>query len=140
LPEKKRRKFVKDVLATITIKIQDPCKEIDEARNREDFFSAFALAVSFFEYYGLKILGSRFSGIVSHDKFERLSANDMTTLLFCTGTISSEIYVKMIEVIKERNKLVHPKIIEDNKLNRVIADKLLEKAKESIRVLSGGRY
>jgi hypothetical protein len=133
-------KDVLDDTSTITIRVIDPYKRIDEARSRGDYFSAFALAVNFFEYYALGILEMHFSQKIAGERFERLGAKDKTLLLFCSGIIDQPIHTKMMEVIKERNRLIHPQIKDRYEVNPAKADKLLDKAKECIKFLKGNPW
>ena len=117
--------------------IINPYQEIDNATSRDDYFNAFVVAVSFFEYYGYRKLRDFFKNQISDDKLERLSASEIMIFLFGLKIIDQPTYARMKDVIDMRNDLVHPKgdIAKKYRLDKNEAKSLLGKAKQVIEAL-----
>ena len=110
----------------------NPFSEIDNARQRKSYFEAFALAGTYFEYYGYLKL----RGIISRKKLDRMTAGSIREALIKRKLIDPKINKKMKEVIVLRNDLVHPEGDIARKY-RLKSDEiaLLDVAKECIKEL-----
>jgi len=110
----------------------NPFSEIDNARQRKSYFEAFALAGTYFEYYGYLKL----KGIISREKLDRMTAGPIREALIKRKLIDPKINKKMKEVITLRNDLVHPEGDIARKY-RLKSDEiaLLDVAKECIKEL-----
>jgi len=92
----------------------DPKKEIKDACESNNYFTAFALASSYFEYEVNLILGTCFETRISLEKIGRWSLQTKIGLLFGLNMIDRTTHDKINEIIKIRNKLVHPVNIWEN--------------------------
>jgi hypothetical protein len=83
---------------------------IQDAIQREDWFSGFSNAVTFFEYWGYYRLYwyciNKKLGLEKEIKSFRV--NSIITMLYLTKQIDQDTFGKIRRVIHERNKLVHP--------------------------------
>ena len=83
---------------------------IDNAIKKEDWFSGFSNAVTYFEYWGywrLHWYCTR-EKIEEYGKTKGLSASSLLTILYLLKEVDANTFNKMGKVIKERNKLIHP--------------------------------
>lgn len=92
------------------ILVDMPSTQIKRAVENEDWVSAYATAVSYFEYYGAEIIKRRFestdiSGLES--RVERLGVSAIVLLLRLLDVTNGDLDSKMVKIIKERNALIH---------------------------------
>ena len=93
---------------------QKRLRTIDDAKGEEDWFSAFANAVSYFEHYGyfaIRAYCVRKKVKLTNTAMEplkRLGAGNIALLLRILNLIDNDTYSNMKKIIKERNRLVHP--------------------------------
>jgi len=92
----------------------DPKKDIKEASESNNYFAAFALASSYFEYEANLIFGTRFENRISSQKIGRWPLQTKIRLLFGLNMLSHSTYEKISDIIKIRNKLLHPVNIWEN--------------------------
>ena len=115
--------------------------KIDRAITAEDWFSGFALAVTYFEHYGYYAI--RFHCFreeialtnEAEDSLKRLNAGQLALFLRVLNLINNEAYSKMKKVIEERNKIVHPgqeNILYVDKKEADDAKALLNQAKDCL--------
>lgn len=91
--------------------ILNPEKEIDDAIERNDWFSAFAISVSFFEYYGTRRITDHCTSkniVGCRDTVKRMGVGNIIFILRILNFIDDDLYSKMRKTITERNKIVHP--------------------------------
>jgi len=86
----------------------NPIEEIETACNTANFFTGFALAVTYFEYEANHILGKVFQNRISLKKIERWSLASKIRIVFGLDLIEEEAYSKILEIIDTRNRLIHP--------------------------------
>jgi BMFP domain-containing protein YqiC len=117
-----------------------PEEVIDKAIAREDWFSAFSNAVSYFEFWSFWALESYClkENIDVEQKLKRLPVSTLTLMLYLLKLIDFDTYSKMNIVTRERNRLVHRNIPEkipiyDGEKKTAEATQLLEDAKQCIR-------
>ena len=122
--------------------LYSPEKEIDRAVNNEDWVSAFATSVSYFEYYGAAIIKERCKSLKIpkyKDIVKNMAASRIVFTLRLLGIVKKETYSKIRKTIQERNKLIHPEkggIGYKHSKEKSRAIELLEDAKECIQTLS----
>lgn len=121
-------------------------RKIDEPKNKGDWFSAFANAVTYFEHYGYWRLQAYClkEGMNLETKLKGLRVSRITLILYLLKLIDTNTFSTMNMIIKERNKLIHPTIAGiryRNKKEKDRAIQLLEdaklcltKSKEGIRI------
>ena len=116
---------------------------INEAKDREDWFSGFTNAVTYFEHWGYWRL--RWYCIQNQidmkKETKRLNINSLVLVLRLLKLIDQATYLKIMKIVKERNKLVHPgragiSYRERKKRDRAV--ELLNDAKECIKNLKEG--
>jgi hypothetical protein len=119
-----------------------PYEVIDEAIEREDWFSAFSNAVSYFEFWNFWAIEAYCLrvNIDVEKKLRRLPASTLVLMLYLLKLIDFDTFSKMNIVIRERNKLVHTNLPEkipiyDDDKKRAIAIQQLNDAKECIRIV-----
>lgn len=85
-----------------------PIKNIREARNRLDYFAAFALAVAYIEHY---IFMDLRKGLDEKEinKLKGRHTNQLVKQLLYEDEEREELYANLKKIIKERNAHVHPK-------------------------------
>lgn len=120
---------------------------IDHAREEEDWFSAFANAVSYFEHYGYFAIRAycvrekvKLTGKAMESLKRNLSAGNIALLLRVLKLIDNETYSSMKKIIEERNKLVHPGrkgIAYRDRKKKDTAIRLLNQGKECLRKIKG---
>lgn len=114
----------------------NPDREIAAARDRGDYFTAFALSVAYFEYYGSIALKKCLKNPVSEDRFSRLSTTEMASVLYGFGMLDKSTFQTILEVNVTRNDLVHPDDLAlKYKLDTKATDALLDKAMAAIKTL-----
>jgi hypothetical protein len=86
----------------------NPTKDIEDACKSNNYFTAFTLASAYFEYETNLILGTRFENRISLKQIEKWHLQTKIRLLFGLNMVDSATHDKMNEIIKIRNKLVHP--------------------------------
>jgi hypothetical protein len=112
----------------------DPKKDIKDACESNNYFTAFALASSYFEYEANLIFGTRFENRISLKKIGRWSLQTKIRLLFGLNMLDHSTYEKISEIIKIRNKLVHPVNIweKGRMLDIFLSYRLTEREKSSL--------
>jgi len=90
------------------MRLIDPIKDIKEAFESNNYFTAFALAVSYFEFEANLILGALFENRIKLEKIGKWGLQTKIRLLFGLDMIDRATHNKIGEMIKIRNKLVHP--------------------------------
>lgn len=123
---------------SVSFVLLNPEKDIDDSIKRRDWFTGFAISVSYFEHYGAEKIKNycktqKIRGC--SDPLKRMNVNSIIFILRVLEFINNDIYEKMKKTISERNKLIHPsrKGIDyryQKEENR--AKQLLEEAKECI--------
>jgi len=117
-----------------------PEEVINEAIERNDWFSAFSNAVSYLEFWNFWAIEAYClrENIDVGRKLERLPVSTLTLILRLLGLIDSDTFSKMNVVIKERNRLVHRNVPEkipiyDTERQRAVVTRLFSDAKQCIR-------
>ena len=118
---------------------------IDEASQREDWFSAFSNAVTYFEHWGYWRLHWYCikEKIEIRERLRHLHVSTLVLVLFLLKLIDTNVFSKMSKIIKERNKLIHPVSAESGITYRHRKEKdraieLLEDAKYCIKNVKEG--
>lgn len=96
---------------SFSVTVINPDKEIQDAIDNEDWISAFATAVGYFEYYGARIIKGRCKSLEIpryKDIVKNMSASSIILILRLLGLVDADIYGKMRKTLQERNKLIHP--------------------------------
>ena len=123
----------------------NPERVIDEAIEREDWFSAFSNAVTYFEHWGYWRL--RWYCIKEKidikERIKHLHVSSLVLILYLLRLIDTNTFSKINKTIKERNKLVHPVSTEAgityrDRKEKDRATQLLTDAKSCIRKLKEG--
>jgi len=92
----------------------NPIEEIETKYKNGDFFTGFALAVTYFEYQANLILSMFFQGRISRKALERWSLALKIRLIFGLNLIEEkEVFHKIHDIIEMRNRLIHPTEQED---------------------------
>jgi len=126
-------------------KAPTPEEVINEAIEREDWFSAFSNAVTYFEHWGYWKL--RWYCVKEEidikERLRNLRVSTLTVILYLLKLIDKNTFSKMITTIKERNGIIHPtstkaRITYRGKKDKNRAVQLLEDAKYCIRKLKEG--
>ena len=122
-------------------------RKIDDAKEEEDWFSAFANTVSYFEHYGYFAIRAycvrekvKLTGKAMGSLKRNLSAGNIALLLRVLKLIDNETYSGMKKIIEERNKLVHPGregIAYRDRKKKDTAIRLLNQGKECLRKTKG---
>jgi hypothetical protein len=86
----------------------NPIEEIETACKTANFFTGFALAVTYFDYEANHILGMFFQDRISRNTIERLSLALKIKIVFGLDLIEEKAYHKILEIIDTRNRLIHP--------------------------------
>ena len=116
-------------------------EKIDSAIIEEDWFSGFALAVTYFEHYGYWAI--RFYCLrekieltnKADESLKMLGAVQLALFLRVLKLIDNETYSRMKKIVEERNKIVHPgrdSILYPDKKEKDEATMLLEQAKDCL--------
>ena len=127
-------------MATFIV-VPSPERQMDMAIDRNDWLSAFAVAVGYFEYYGAEILKKRYKSLGIPElrrTVEELRVGTMAFVLRLLKIVEIDTYSKMRRIIKERNKLVHPTRrgpAYGARKERDTAIGILDDARECLRVL-----
>jgi hypothetical protein len=83
----------------------NPFSEIEGAKERGSFFEAFALAVTYFDYYSYLILRPH----IPEEKLDKIFTRKKIEELFDRKLIKKETRNNMKEINELRNDLIHPK-------------------------------
>jgi hypothetical protein len=86
----------------------NPIEEIETTCKTNNFFTGFALAVTYFEYEANQILGMFFQDRISLKKIEWWSLASKIRIVFGLNLIEEKACSKILEIIKTRNQLIHP--------------------------------
>lgn len=124
---------------------QTRLKKIDDAIREEDWFSGFALAITYFEHYGYWAI--RFHCIrekieltrKTDESMKMLGAAQLALFLRVLKLIDKQTYSTMKKIVEERNKIVHPgrnSILYPDKKEKDEATLLLNQAKDCLRTIS----
>jgi hypothetical protein len=115
--------------------------KINEAIEKEDWFSGFANAVSYFEHYGYFAIRAYCARQkveltkTAMKSLKDLSVGNIALLLRVLKLIDSKTYSGIKKIVKERNKLVHPArkgILYRDMKKKETAIRLLNQAKEDM--------
>jgi hypothetical protein len=113
----------------------DPVNELKKYLEKEEYFTALALAVQDFEHYGMHSLNRHLKGKEIKINMKRVrSCHQLIVLLRACGIISDEIYQNMLNVNSFRGKMIH-KLGSRITMNKTEAKELLEKAIKCLRFL-----
>jgi len=128
--------------------VLNPYKEIDDAASNGNWTSAFATAVTFFEYYGRRIIRKRGESLQMRQLDDDISRMTVASIIFTLrvlNIIDETTYKDMKEVNTQRNNLIHldkqgdpsetTKLVKRYSLQESRAKPLLQKAKECIQKL-----
>jgi hypothetical protein len=112
----------------------DPKKDVKDAYESNNYFAAFALAASYFEYEANLIFGTRFENRIPLAKIERWPLQTKIGLLFGLNMLDHSTYEKISKIIETRNRLVHPaNIWEKGRMRDIFLKfRLTEKEKSSL--------
>ena len=99
----------RDVAATFAV--ENPVEYLKKARQNWDYFLFFALAVSYFEFYGYQMLRKCHWDNVQNKfkKIKRLPASRILMELSNQGVVNKKVYEKMKKINDKRNSIVHSK-------------------------------
>jgi hypothetical protein len=105
------------------------------------------LAAAYIERYGIERLKKNFQGrdIELGGKLDRYSLQEVALVLYSLGSIESKTYTQMIEIWRERTKIVHPESAPPkgnflgHDANRKYG-KMIKNALRIVRVLKGSGY
>ncbi len=100
--------------------------EIRSAIEREAYFEAFALAVTYFDYYSY----IKLSPYIPEGKLDRISTGKKREELYNRDMIREDTRDKMKKITELRNKLIHPK--GDMTLKYRLTEKQKHLAKDSL--------
>lgn len=92
----------------------NPEKDIKDSCESNNYFAAFALASLYFEHEANLIFGTLFENRISLEKIGRWSLQTKIRLLFGLNMLDLSTYEKISEIIKIRNKLMHPANVWEN--------------------------
>jgi len=98
----------------VSTDISDP-RSIDEALKKKEYFHAYALAVTWIEYFSKKILQVEIKGVVDFDVYQRAGVSQVVSALKLMGIICDNLYSPIKGIIRTRNKLIHMHIITEKK-------------------------
>ena len=96
----------------------NPENDIQDAIERRDWFTGFAISVSFFEYYGKNIIKDYYENRnmqFNKKMLDGMGASDVIFILRVIENINNDYDAKMKKIIKERNKLIHNITYRDEK-------------------------
>jgi len=113
---------------------------IDEAIKREDWFSAFSNAVSYFEFWAYIWLWRYCQKENMHieEIIKGLNARELNLILYLMKLTDSNFFHKMKKTISERNFYVHPEKTEEMLGYRHKESK--EEKEEALRYLEDAKY
>jgi hypothetical protein len=98
-------------LSLDSLLVRSPLKALREAIDNKRWFEGIAMSAVFLEYLGIDKLMEylRQKQIpIKRERFQKFSLEMITDLLFDFEIIDNSIHSKMVEVRKERNKIIHP--------------------------------
>jgi hypothetical protein len=113
----------------------NPVEEIETAYKTNNFFTGFALAVTYFEYEANQILGMFYRDRIPVKKIEWRSLASKIRKIFRLDLIEENSYGKIFEIIETRNRLIHPTEDidkEDRRHDLILRFLLNEKEKSSL--------
>jgi|GEM_PF-2892667 len=113
---------------------------IDEAIKREDWFSAFSNAVSYFEFWAYIWLWRYCQKENMHieEIIKGLNARELNLILYLLKLTDSNIFHKMKKTISERNLYVHPEKAEQMLGYRHKEER--EEKEKALRILKDAKY
>ena len=88
--------------------LTNPIEEIETAYKTANFFTGFALAVTYFEYEANHILGMFFQNRISRETIEGWSLASKIRIVFGLDLIEQNSCSKILDIIATRNRLIHP--------------------------------
>jgi hypothetical protein len=124
--------------------LKNRLRKVDNAVKKEDWFSAFASIVTYFEHFGywaVTFYCRRNKMTLTKKALEtlrRFGAADLAFLLRILNLMDNETYSTMKKTIEERNKIVHPGqrgIKYVDKKSKEEASRLLNEAKECFKTI-----
>jgi len=96
----------------------NPVREIEDAYKRNDFFTAFALAVTYFEYEANLTFGTLIENRLPLGVLKEWGVKSKIEWLSRLDLIDPKTRNRIIRIIEVRNKLVHPIGIRENERTR----------------------
>ena len=88
--------------------VLNPIEDLETACKSGNFFTGFALAVTYFEYEANHILGMFFQDRIPLKKIEKWSLASKIGIVFGLNLIEEKDCSKILEIICTRNRLIHP--------------------------------
>jgi hypothetical protein len=96
----------------------NPVEEIEIANKTGNFFTGFALAVTYFEREANQLLGVFFYDRISLTVIERWLLMLKIRMIFGLNLIERNTYDKIREIVEIRNRLIHPSELESKTKRR----------------------
>lgn len=114
----------------------NPINELKKYLDKEEYFTALALAVQDFEHYGMHSLNRYLKGkkIKINTKKRVRSCHQLIVLLRACGIISDGIYRNMLDVNSFRGRVIH-QLGKRITMDKTESKELLERAIECLRFL-----
>jgi hypothetical protein len=117
----------------------DYIEEINIAKETHDYFKAYSLGCSIFEYYGKKILREYFikhKTSIKDNKIQKLNLESIIILLYTHKIIKEGVFSDMVKITKIRNDFIHSGVIEVLSLEKLKETaENIDKIKKCILVL-----
>jgi hypothetical protein len=88
--------------------VLNPIEDIDDACKTGNFFTGFALAVTYFEYEANQILCMFFQDRIPADKIEWWSLTAKIRKISGLNLIEKKTRSQILDIIDTRNRLIHP--------------------------------
>jgi len=128
----KRRPHPKELFAlepfwSKSIWVYSPNEVLRMAIENEQWIAGIVLSTMYFEHFGIEKLKEKFRGRIEPERIENLHLEAVIMFLLASGIIDENTYSKMLEISKERNKIVH-RITGIVDLEPEEAEKLIKKA------------
>ena len=86
----------------------NPTKRIKDSINNEDYLSAFASAITYFQLFSYILLVRELKGKIGSEKLEKLNIPGIIILSHVLNIIDQPEYCIIWDVLSARNKLIHP--------------------------------
>ncbi|MEM3705974.1 MAG: hypothetical protein QXX59_08725 [Candidatus Bathyarchaeia archaeon] len=103
--------------------VKSPREILEDAIRNGEWFKGIVLSTAFFEHFGSIILERHTNGGIRNNKL-KLTLEKILRLLYDFKLVDESVYLKMQEIRKERNKLVHNPFVDvdENRSRRLIED------------------
>lgn len=88
--------------------VLNPIEDIETACKTGNFFTGFALAVTYFEYEANHILCMLFQDRIQADRIEWWSLASKIRKIFGLNLIEEKARSQILDIIDTRNRLIHP--------------------------------